>query len=96
LNSGFSGWICRSVIGSLLPGLLLATLLDQGLRGESIFRSIFLFPMAISYIVTGVVWRWLMNPALGDRVSGFNPIFQAFIFSGRYFVRGLMAGALKG
>ena len=63
------------VIGSLTLGFLLAVMLDQGLRGEGFFRSLFLFPMAISYIVTGVVWRWLMNPAMGSRMSGFNLLF---------------------
>lgn len=64
------------VFGSLVLGLLLSLLLDTGLRGEGIFRSIFLFPMAISYIVTGVVWRWLMNPATGTRISGLNLLFD--------------------
>lgn len=64
------------VIGSLILGVTLAILLDQGLRGESFFRSVFLFPMAISYIVTGVVWRWLMNPAMGSRMSGLNLLFS--------------------
>lgn len=63
------------VAGSLILGFLLAVMLDQGLRGEGFFRSLFLFPMAISYIVTGVVWRWLMNPAMGSRLSGFNLLF---------------------
>jgi glucose/mannose transport system permease protein len=63
------------VIGSLLLGFLLAVMLDQGLKGEGFFRSLFLFPMAISYIVTGVVWRWLMNPAMGSRMSGLNLLF---------------------
>jgi glucose/mannose transport system permease protein len=63
------------VAGSLILGFLLAVMLDQGLRGEGFFRSLFLFPMAISYIVTGVVWRWLMNPAMGSRMSGFNLLF---------------------
>lgn len=63
--------------GSLLLGLGLAILLDQGLRGESFFRSLFLFPMAISFIVTGVVWRWLMNPAQGSRMSGLNLLFDS-------------------
>ncbi|MCE1253241.1 MAG: sugar ABC transporter permease [Anaerolineae bacterium] len=62
--------------GSLLLGLFMATLLDQGIRGENFFRSVFLFPMAVSYIVTGVVWRWLLNPAMGSRISGFNLLFQ--------------------
>jgi glucose/mannose transport system permease protein len=64
------------VAGCLLVGLLLAILLDQGLRGEGFFRSLFLFPMAISFIVTGVVWRWLMNPAQGTRLSGLNLLFD--------------------
>jgi glucose/mannose transport system permease protein len=64
------------VLGCLIIGLLSALLLDQGLKGESFFRSLFIFPMAISYIVTGVVWRWLMNPASGSRMSGLNLLFD--------------------
>jgi len=64
------------VVGSLGLGLLTALLLDQGLKGEGFFRSLFIFPMAISYIVTGVVWRWLMNPATGSRISGLNLLFS--------------------
>jgi glucose/mannose transport system permease protein len=63
--------------GCLLLGLGMAVLLDQGLWGESFFRSLFLFPMAISFIVTGVVWRWLMNPALGSRMTGLNLLFDS-------------------
>ena len=62
--------------GSLLLGLSMAILLDQNLPGEGFFRSLFLFPMAISFIVTGVVWRWLMNPAMGSRMSGYNLLFR--------------------
>ncbi|MCB0043840.1 MAG: sugar ABC transporter permease [Caldilineaceae bacterium] len=64
------------VAGCLALGLILAVLLDQGLRGETFFRNLFLFPMAISFIVTGVVWRWLMNPAQGSRISGLNLLFD--------------------
>ncbi len=64
------------VLGCLIIGLISALLLDQGLKGESFFRSLFIFPMAISYIVTGVVWRWLMNPATGSRTSGLNLLFD--------------------
>lgn len=60
----------------LALGLFLAILLDQKLRGENFFRSVFLFPMAISFIVTGVVWRWLMNSATGTRITGINLLFQ--------------------
>ena len=64
------------VVGSLAIGLFSAVLLDQNLPGEGFFRSLFIFPMAISYIVTGVVWRWLMNPAQGTRMSGLNLLFS--------------------
>lgn len=46
-------------------GLLLAVLLDRRLRVESLFRNIFIFPMALSFIVTGVVWQWIFNPSTG-------------------------------
>lgn len=66
------------ILGCLLLGLALAILLDQKLRGENFFRSIFLFPMSISFIASGVVWAWLMNPATGSRTTGINLIFQNF------------------
>ena len=50
------------IAACLIIGLALAILLDQKLKGEAIFRSIFLFPMSISFIASGVVWGWLMNP----------------------------------
>jgi len=49
----------------LVLGFLLAVLLDQRVRGEAVFRNVFLFPMSISFIVTGVVWQWLLNPSTG-------------------------------
>ena len=64
------------ILGCLILGLGLAILLDQKLKGESLFRSIFLFPMSISFIASGVVWAWLMNPATGSRTTGINLIFQ--------------------
>ncbi len=51
--------------GCLGMGILLAILLDQNIKGETIFRTIFLFPMALSFIVTGTIWRWLYNPGGG-------------------------------
>jgi glucose/mannose transport system permease protein len=59
---------------SLMVGLTLANLLDRRVRGESIFRSLFLFPMAISFIVTGVVWKWLLTPTTGyNLLFGLDP-----------------------
>jgi glucose/mannose transport system permease protein len=68
------------VASCLLIGLCLAALLDRGIAGEGIFRSIYLFPMAVSFIVTGVAWRWLLAPRSGvnlllDR-SGLGPLKQ--------------------
>ena len=60
----------------LVLGLGLAILLDQKLKGEALFRGIFLFPMSISFIASGVVWGWLMNPAMGSRLTGINLIFK--------------------
>lgn len=62
----------------IVLGLGLAILLDQGVRGENVFRSLFLFPMAISFIVTGVTWRWLLapgDPATG-RLTGINVLLS--------------------
>jgi glucose/mannose transport system permease protein len=65
------------ILGCLILGLALAILLDQKLKGEALFRGIFLFPMSISFIASGVVWGWLMNPATGNRITGINLIFQS-------------------
>jgi glucose/mannose transport system permease protein len=65
------------IAGCLILGLGLAILLDQRLRGEALFRGIFLFPMSISFIASGVVWGWLMNPATGSRITGINLIFKS-------------------
>jgi glucose/mannose transport system permease protein len=51
--------------GCLSIGLLLAILLDQRIRGEALFRNVFLFPMSISFIVSGTAWQWLLNPSTG-------------------------------
>jgi glucose/mannose transport system permease protein len=64
------------VVGTLLVGAVLALLLDKGVKGEGFFRAVYLFPMAISFIAAGIVWRWLMNPAPGSRASGLNAIFD--------------------
>lgn len=50
---------------NLAIGLLLAVLLDQRIRFEGALRAVILFPMALSYIVTGTAWKWMLNPGLG-------------------------------
>lgn len=51
--------------GAILVGVVLAVLLDQKVRGEGLLRTIYLYPMAISFIVTGTAWKWMLNPGLG-------------------------------
>ncbi len=50
---------------SLLLGLFLAILLDQKIRLEGTLRTIYLYPMAVSFVVTGTAWKWILNPGLG-------------------------------
>ena len=59
------------LVECIVVGFLLAVFLDQKIKGEAIFRTIFLLPFAVSAIVTGVAWRWLMNP-----LSGINLLFS--------------------
>lgn len=49
----------------LLIGIVLAILLDQRIRAEGVLRTIYLYPMALSFIVTGTAWKWILNPTLG-------------------------------
>lgn len=53
------------ILISMALGLLLAILLDQQIRAEGAIRTIYLYPMAISFIVTGTAWKWILNPGLG-------------------------------
>jgi len=59
----------------IIFGFLLAVLLNQNVKGENLFRSIILLPFAVSAIVTGVAWRWLMQPT-----TGINLLFQRIGF----------------
>lgn len=65
------------VIGALIIGFFLALLLERGVRWEGFFRGVFLFPMAISFIATAIVWRWLLNNAGGPQQTGLNKVFNA-------------------
>ncbi len=55
-------------------GMLLAILIDQKIRAENLLRTIYLYPMALSFVVTGTVWSWLLNPSIGVQsfVRGFG------------------------
>ena len=60
-------WVFASlyIVIALVLGLAFAILIDQKIRAESLFRSIFLYPMALSFIVTGTAWKWLLDPGVG-------------------------------
>ncbi|WP_350333647.1 carbohydrate ABC transporter permease [Coralliovum pocilloporae] len=53
------------ILVSIVIGCLLAVLLDQKIRAEGFIRTVYLYPMAISFIITGTAWKWIMNPSLG-------------------------------
>jgi glucose/mannose transport system permease protein len=69
------------IVGTLVMGVLWAVLLERGARAEGLFRTIYLFPMAVSFVASGVVWRWLMNSGTGDNAGGLNVIFSSLHLS---------------
>ncbi|KGF82799.1 sugar ABC transporter permease [Massilia sp. JS1662] len=56
------------VLACLVIGFLLAVFIDQNVKGEGVFRTIFLYPYAMSFVATGLVWQWLLTP--GDGIDG--------------------------
>lgn len=86
-NIAIYGVLCMAF--SLVVGFILAALMDQKIRFENTFRTIFLYPYALSFIVTGLVWQWIFNPQLGlekvIRDIGFEN-FQLAILSNRRLV----------
>lgn len=73
-----------SMIFSLVIGFLLAAMLDQKIRFENTFRSIFLYPFALSFIVTGLVWQWILNPEFGVQEIVRQLGFENFVFDPLY------------
>jgi glucose/mannose transport system permease protein len=65
------------VAGALALGFVLAFLIDRGVRGEGFLRGVYLFPMAISFIATGIVWRWLLDNGHGAETTGLNRLLSA-------------------
>ena len=89
--------ICMLVL-SLVIGFVLAALLDQKIRFENTFRTIFLYPFALSFIVTGLVWQWILNPdfgiqsivrGLGWESFNFDPLYNADIVIFGILIAGL-------
>jgi glucose/mannose transport system permease protein len=57
------------IVGALVFGFLLAVFVDQKVRGEGFFRTIYLYSYAISFVACGVIWQWMFNPTLGIQRS---------------------------
>ncbi|MCL1922252.1 MAG: sugar ABC transporter permease [Propionibacteriaceae bacterium] len=68
--------------GTMVLGFFWAWLLDRRSKAEGIFRSLFLFPFAVSSIAAGVVWKWLLNPIQGADATGVNRLFQTIGLGG--------------
>ena len=66
--------------GSMLIGMALAIVLDQKGRAEGVLRTIYLYPMALSFIVTGTAWKWMLNPSLGLEKLMHDLGWQSFTF----------------
>jgi glucose/mannose transport system permease protein len=90
-----------SLVFSLFIGFMLAALLDQKIRFENTFRTIFLYPFALSFIVTGLVWQWILNPqfgiqsvvrSLGWESFTFDPLYNADIVIYGILIAGLWQG----
>jgi glucose/mannose transport system permease protein len=68
------------IVIAMVLGLLLAIMLDQKIRTEGVIRTIYLYPMALSMIVTGTAWKWILNPGLGIEATVRGWGFESFSF----------------
>lgn len=86
------------LVFSLTVGFLLAVFMDQKIRFENTFRTIFLYPFALSFIVTGLVWQWILNPNLGIaqviRDLGFENFELTILASREYSIYAIVIAAL--
>lgn len=87
-----------SLVFSLLIGFGLAALMDQKIRFENTFRTIFLYPFALSFIVTGLIWQWLLNPDFGVqsviRKLGWTSFSFDPLYDQRIVIYGILIAAL--
>ncbi|WP_313528428.1 sugar ABC transporter permease [Shinella sp.] len=90
-----------TLVFSLVMGFLLAALMDQKIRFENTFRTVFLYPFALSFIVTGLVWQWILNPefgvqsvvrSLGWTSFTFDPLYNSDIVIYGVLIAGLWQG----
>ncbi|HAT84821.1 MAG TPA: ABC transporter permease [Rhizobiales bacterium] len=79
INLGLFGFLYIAISSCL--GLLLAILLDQKIRAEGVLRPIFLYPMALSFIVTGTAWKWFLDPGIGNEATMHAWGWESFQFN---------------
>lgn len=70
-----------AILSNMVVGFLLAVFLDQRIRQEDLFRTIFLYPFAMSLVITGLIWQWMMNPTLGIQETVRSLGWEAFTFA---------------
>lgn len=68
------------IVICMVVGLVFAILLDQNIRAEGALRTIYLYPMALSFIVTGTVWKWILNPTVGIEKFFIDLGWESFVF----------------
>ena len=92
--------ICSLVL-TMAVGFTLAAMLDRKIRGEAVFRTIFLYPFALSFVVTGLAWQWILNPdfgiehivrAMGWESFAFDPLNNPDIVMFGILIAGLWQG----
>ena len=83
-----------TLVFSLVMGFVLAALMDQKIRFENTFRTIFLYPFALSFIVTGLVWQWILNPEFGVQSVVRSLGWESFTFDPLYNPQIVIYGVL--
>jgi glucose/mannose transport system permease protein len=68
------------ITACLTIGFLLAVFIDQRVRLEGMFRTVFLYPYAMSFVATGLIWQWMLNPELGIQATVRQLGFEGFTF----------------
>ena len=83
-----------ALIFTIVVGFVLAVLMDQKIRYEDAFRTIMLYPFALSFIVTGLVWQWILNPEFGVQSIVRSMGWDTFVFDPLYNPDVVMYGLL--
>jgi glucose/mannose transport system permease protein len=68
------------IVASMVIGFLLAVFIDQNVTGEGVLRTVFLYPYAMSFVATGLVWQWMLTPGMGIESAVRQLGFSDFVF----------------